>query len=92
MHRSIWQRWLSRFLGASPAHSPVRRLRRPLLETLEGRLTPATFAPTVFTDLAISSLAAVDSLGQITDQGNAITLRSALIAANANGAASTESL
>ena len=46
----------------------------------------ATFTPTVFTDLAIGSLANVNASGQITTQGNAITLRSAVIAANAANA------
>ncbi len=46
---------------------------------------PANFTPTVTTDLPISSTAVVNSSGQITNQGNAITLRSAVIAANAAG-------
>ena len=47
----------------------------------------ATFTPTVLTDLTIGSLANVNASGQITTQGNAITLRSAVIAANAANAA-----
>ena len=46
-------------------------------------LRAATFTPTTTADTAISSLAVVNAAGQITDQGNAITLRSAVIAANA---------
>lgn len=45
----------------------------------------ANFTPTVTTDLPVSSTAVVNSSGQITHQGNAITLRSAVIAANAAG-------
>ena len=45
----------------------------------------ANFTPTVTTDLPISSTGAVNSSGQITNQGNAVTLRSAVIAANAAG-------
>ena len=55
-------------------------------------LRAASFSPTTTTDLAISSLAVVNSAGQITDQGNAITLRSAVIAANAAGGVNTITL
>ena len=46
-------------------------------------LRAATFTPTTTADTVISSLAVVNAAGQITDQGIAITLRSAVIAANA---------
>ena len=56
-------------------------------------LRATTFTPTTTADTAISSTAAVNAAGQITDQGNVITLRSAVIAANtatgASGGANT---
>ena len=60
-----------------------------MLAVLPGSAQAATFTPTTFTDVAVSSLGAVNASGQITDQGNAITLRSAVIAANALGATNT---
>ena len=50
---------------------------------ISGQAYAATFTPTTTADTAISSTAVVNAAGQITDQGNAITLRSAVIAANA---------
>jgi hypothetical protein len=57
-----------------------------------GSLLAATFTPTTFSDLAISSLGVVNASGQITNQGNAITLRSAVIAADAGAGADTVQL
>ena len=75
--------------AASRRKSQSSRLRySPSVEILEDRLAPASFTPTTTLDLNISGIAVVNGQGQITNQGNAITLRSALIAANANGAAS----
>ena len=52
----------------------------------------ATFTPTTTSDLAISAIGVVNAAGQITNQGNAITLRSAVIAANASAGADTINL
>ena len=95
MFNVMWRRWIGVFTNGS--RRPTRRKPqpfqygfRPLLETLEERLTPTStpqpmvITPTTFSDLAISSLGDVNSQGQILDQGNAITLRSAIIAANEN--------
>ena len=93
-----WRAWLNEAFGAFRAkretphrRNPIRRFR-PACFPLEDRLAPATFTPTTFSDVAISSPDVVNSAGQITDQGNAITLRSAVIAANALGGANTKSL
>lgn len=66
-----------------------------LLAALPWLVEAATFTPTTFSDLPIASLADVNASGQIASQGNAITLRSAVIAsnvANASGGSSTITL
>ena len=44
---------------------------------VQSTVQAATFTPTTFSDVAISSTGVVNASGQITNQGNAITLRSA---------------
>ena len=55
-------------------------------------ISAATFVPTTFADTPISSAGVVNAAGQITNQGNAITLRSAVIAANAAGGTNSVTL
>ena len=92
MFFSQWFKWLKNTFVATKRAGcrPIRRNRfRPECLLLEDRLAPAVFTPTTTSDLAISSLGVVNSAGEITDQGNAITLRSAVIAANATSGPDT---
>src|SRR5262245_1924013 len=65
---------------------PERRYRaRPQLELLEARLAPAVFNVNSLADLSIAT--GVNPDGTIIGQGNTVTLRSAIQAANANSGA-----
>ena len=92
--------WCRCFFRTADLFRRDKRRRRPLrrksvwlaVELLESRLTPATYIPTTFSDLAITGLSDVNASGQIASQGNAITLRSAIIANNKAGGGNTISL
>jgi predicted outer membrane repeat protein len=59
------------------------------LEHLEDRVVPTSYTVTTTADLPIlDDLSDVNASGQITDQGNAVTLRSAIIASNHTGQSS----
>lgn len=75
-----------------PAEGPAQVVLPTGTGGTRGTATPTNYVPTTFSDLPISGLSDVDSSGHILDQGNAITLRSAIIAANAHAGADTISL
>ncbi len=79
-------RWLAR-LWSSKSERVHRRPRavRPQLELLEDRLAPAVFSVNSLADLSITG--GVNPDGTIIGQGNTVTLRSAIQAANANSGA-----
>jgi Bacterial Ig domain/Dockerin type I domain len=73
------------------------RARRLAVDALEDRLTPSTFTPNSFADLATvgqTTLLATDvnGSGQIVSRGNVITLRSAVIASDKAGGSNTINL
>ncbi len=67
------------------ARRSARRFRRPAVECLEDRCVPAVFNVNSLADLSI--VGGVNADGTIKGQGNTITLRSAIQAANANSGA-----
>ena len=78
------------FVSPPNRHERGRQRFRPQVEALEERLTPTTYTPTTLTDFAIGSAANVNSSnGQILAGAGTgqVTLRSAVIAANAHGGA-----
>jgi predicted outer membrane repeat protein len=85
MLRFGWRQWVSRyFKGSWMGESRDRRhpQRRSLLqiEALEDRTVPTTFTVTTFADPDPTGFNT--TTGQIPSQGNAISLRSAIMAAN----------
>lgn len=81
-----WREWVNETFGASKKthRRPIRSHRfRPELLRLEDRLTPANITPTTFSDFAVTG--GVSATGVITGGAGdgLITLRSAVIAANA---------
>ncbi len=98
MGKRFWLQWPNSIFGNRLNRSRKAERRPghlvPRLEYLEDRLTPATFTPTTTSDLTTVGqtsleVADVNSLGQIISQGGAITLRSAIIAADTDGGSNT---
>src|SRR5262245_50729612 len=96
-----WRRWLSRAFGVrSQGRGPEGRRGRcrftPRLVGLEDRVTPTTYAPTSFQDFPVTGtgISVNSSTGVITGGAGdgQVTLRSAIVAANANAGADTINL
>jgi hypothetical protein len=82
-HLSRWTKDLFRRRQDTATNRPARL--RPALELLEDRLAPAVFNVNTLADLPITG--GVNPNGTIIGQGNTVTLRSAIQAANANSGA-----
>jgi hypothetical protein len=82
-HLSRWIKHLPR--QRANIASARRHCARPNLELLEDRLAPAVFNVNTLADLSIAG--GVNPDGTIVGQGNTVTLRSAIQAANSNSGA-----
>jgi uncharacterized repeat protein (TIGR01451 family) len=88
MFTNRWRRWLLRTVRPCRPN-PVRRSSctirfTPRLDLLEDRVVPASYTVTTTTDFAILADNSDVNFanGQISDHGNAVSLRSAIIASN----------
>ncbi len=88
MFTNRWRRWLLRTVRPCRPKAVQRHLCTnhftPRLDLLEDRVVPASYSVTTTTDLAILADNSDVNFanGQISDHGNAVSLRSAIIASN----------